>query len=188
MSMSWFGTFFQWLLAASLRASLLAVGVFALQAILQRGLPARWRYALWLPMILVLVAPVLPASPWSVENQVTRGLRWCRRRRGWRRNRSRPASQALRAAAIVSLPKQTSVWIAWILGTTVTPAVAGTGYRRVAMHPARSEANQPRGGRGCVRRSRATRAGLSPQDDCFGRRGQPGRCGLRVPEYPARLG
>ena len=60
---------FQWLLAASLRASLLAVAVLGLQFVLRRWLPARWRHALWLPMIFVLVAPVLPTSRWSVQNR-----------------------------------------------------------------------------------------------------------------------
>jgi bla regulator protein blaR1 len=72
MTMTWFDSFFLWLLSTSLRASLLAIGVLALRATLQRWLPARWRYALWLPMVLVLLAPVLPASRWSVENRFTR--------------------------------------------------------------------------------------------------------------------
>jgi len=72
MTMTWFDAFFHWLLAAGLRASLLAIGVFAFQAILRRWLPARWRYALWLPMVLVLLAPVLPPSRWSAENGFNR--------------------------------------------------------------------------------------------------------------------
>jgi bla regulator protein blaR1 len=72
MTTTWFDSFFLWLLSTSLRASLLAIGVLASQATLQRWLPARWRYALWLPMVLVLLAPVLPASRWSVENRFTR--------------------------------------------------------------------------------------------------------------------
>ncbi|MEZ0299505.1 MAG: M56 family metallopeptidase [Candidatus Methylacidiphilales bacterium] len=60
---------FQWLVAASFRASLMACAVLALQLVLSRWLPARWRYALWLPVIVVLAAPALPSSPWSVENR-----------------------------------------------------------------------------------------------------------------------
>ncbi|BCU78487.1 M56 family metallopeptidase [Luteolibacter sp. LG18] len=58
-------TLFQWLLAASLRASVVAAGVLALQVVLRAWLPPRWRHALWLPVVLVMVLPVLPVIPWS---------------------------------------------------------------------------------------------------------------------------
>ncbi len=67
-------TFFQWLLAASVRASLLAIAVLALQFVLRLWLPARWRHALWLPVVFVLIAPVLPASRWSLENRMASPL------------------------------------------------------------------------------------------------------------------
>lgn len=60
--------FLQWLLSASLRASVLALVVLGLQFSLGRWLPARWRHAMWLPVVLVLLAPVLPESRFSVEN------------------------------------------------------------------------------------------------------------------------
>ena len=66
--------FFQWLLAASLRASLLALAVLILQLVLRRCLPARWRHALWLPVVVVLIAPVLPASRWSLQNRIASPL------------------------------------------------------------------------------------------------------------------
>ncbi len=59
---------FAWFVSATLRASALAVAVLILQMLLRRRLPARWRYALWLPVVVVLVAPRLPESRWSVEN------------------------------------------------------------------------------------------------------------------------
>jgi bla regulator protein BlaR1 len=133
MAMTWFDAFFEWLLAASLRASLLAIGVIAAQAILQRWLPARWRYALWLPMVLVLLAPVLPASRWSVENRFTResvAVQAASRLA----EKSVPAGldRAAEAArrAIIRLPEQTAVWTAWLLGTTGVLAAAGAGYWR----------------------------------------------------------
>jgi beta-lactamase regulating signal transducer with metallopeptidase domain len=61
-------TIFDWLLAASLRASLLTLLVFVVQWVLQRHLSPRWRYALWLPVLIVLIAPVLPESRWSIES------------------------------------------------------------------------------------------------------------------------
>ena len=58
---------FDWLSAASFRASLLTIAVFLLQAALRRHLTARMRYALWLPVLIVLLMPVFPQSRWSVE-------------------------------------------------------------------------------------------------------------------------
>ncbi|MEZ5386417.1 MAG: M56 family metallopeptidase [Prosthecobacter sp.] len=59
---------FDWLVAASLRASALTLLVLAIQWILKRRLSPRWRYALWLPVLIVLLAPVLPESRWSIES------------------------------------------------------------------------------------------------------------------------
>lgn len=61
---------FDWMLDVSLRASLLSVAVILIQLALRGHLPARWRYALWLPVLLVLILPVLPESRWSAENLV----------------------------------------------------------------------------------------------------------------------
>ena len=58
---------FDWLLAASLRASLLTLATLLIQAALHRHLGARMRYALWLPVLIVLLMPVLPQSRWSIE-------------------------------------------------------------------------------------------------------------------------
>ncbi|MGB3119967.1 MAG: M56 family metallopeptidase [Verrucomicrobiales bacterium] len=58
---------FDWLTAASLRASLLTAAVLLLQATLQKHLTPRMRYALWLPVLAVLLMPAFPQSRWSVE-------------------------------------------------------------------------------------------------------------------------
>jgi bla regulator protein BlaR1 len=68
-------TVFEWLLAATLRASVLAVAIFSIRFLVRRWLPANWRHALWLPMVAVLVLPVLPAMPFRwlpvpTENRV----------------------------------------------------------------------------------------------------------------------
>jgi beta-lactamase regulating signal transducer with metallopeptidase domain len=57
---------FDWLLAASARASLLTVVVLIVQVLLGHRAPARWRYALWLPVLIVLLMPGFPESQWSV--------------------------------------------------------------------------------------------------------------------------
>lgn len=59
---------FDWLLAASLRASLLTLATLLIQAAFRRHLTARMRYALWLPVLVVLLMPVLPQSRWSIEH------------------------------------------------------------------------------------------------------------------------
>ena len=59
---------FDWLLAASLRASLLTLATLLIQAALHRHLGARMRYALWLPVLIVLLMPVFPQSQWSIEH------------------------------------------------------------------------------------------------------------------------
>jgi beta-lactamase regulating signal transducer with metallopeptidase domain len=61
---------FDWLLTASARASLLSVVVLCLQVLLRHRVPARWSYALWLPVLLVLLTPAFPESQWSVGSIV----------------------------------------------------------------------------------------------------------------------
>lgn len=57
---------FEWVLAATLRASALAVVILGIQFMLRRRLPAPWRHALWLPMLLVLILPMLPKMPFGI--------------------------------------------------------------------------------------------------------------------------
>lgn len=57
---------YEWLLAATLRASVLAVVILGLQYSLRRWLPAAWRHALWLPMLAVLMVPVLFEAPFAI--------------------------------------------------------------------------------------------------------------------------
>lgn len=58
---------FDWLVTASLRASLVALAVVALQFLLRKKIGSRARYALWLPVALVLLTPAFPESRWSVQ-------------------------------------------------------------------------------------------------------------------------
>lgn len=61
-------TFFDWLLNAGFRASMLTLVVLGVQLIFRKQLGARARYALWLPVLVVLLTSVLPQSRWSIEN------------------------------------------------------------------------------------------------------------------------
>lgn len=58
--------FFGWLLTASWQASALAIIVLMLQWALRRQLNPRWRYALWLLVLMRLVLPVQPESALSL--------------------------------------------------------------------------------------------------------------------------
>jgi len=62
--------FVDWLFAASARASLLTAAVFIIQSLLRYRVPARWRYAMWIPVLVVLLVPSFPESKWSVHSIV----------------------------------------------------------------------------------------------------------------------
>jgi bla regulator protein blaR1 len=57
---------FGWLLSASWQASALALFVLVIQRVLSSRLNPRWRYALWLLVLLRLVLPVQPESALSL--------------------------------------------------------------------------------------------------------------------------
>lgn len=61
---------FDWLLQASLRASLLALVVLPLQWMLRKHLSARFLHALWLPVLVVALMPVWPQSRWSAQSLI----------------------------------------------------------------------------------------------------------------------
>src|SRR3954464_14004093 len=66
--MNTFDSLFLWFLTATVRGSLLAAAVIAIGFALRGRMPARWRYAMWLPVLVVLAAPRLPQSRWSAES------------------------------------------------------------------------------------------------------------------------
>ena len=125
--------FLQWLLSASMRASVLVLAVAGLQLSLGRWIPARWRYALWLPVVFVLLAPMLPESRFSFQNYFA----------------SQPvplAQPAILAFAGPDLSAATSsdaapvaiqrsvrpyaFFAVWLLGLGTVLVVAGIGHRR----------------------------------------------------------
>lgn len=61
---------FDWLLQASLRASILTVAVLLTQRVLRRHLSARMLHALWLPVLIVTLMPAWPRSPWSAQSLI----------------------------------------------------------------------------------------------------------------------
>ena len=122
----------EWLLAATLRASALAVITLGIQQLLRRWLPAQWRYALWLPMLLVLVLPALPAVPFGLF--------------AWKSPESlvatapaltisnTTASEAENASATAVVRSKVSAVnpfaIAWLVGAGVVFAAGVIGYQR----------------------------------------------------------
>ncbi|HEV8293456.1 MAG TPA: M56 family metallopeptidase, partial [Tepidisphaeraceae bacterium] len=58
----------EWLLRSSLQAGVLATIVFAVQWLAGSRLSARWRYNLWMLVVVRLLLPAVPASQWSVHN------------------------------------------------------------------------------------------------------------------------
>jgi len=59
---------FDWVVAANLRASFLTLAVLAVQPLVRHRVSPRWRSALWLPVIIVLLAPAYPESSWSIDS------------------------------------------------------------------------------------------------------------------------
>lgn len=124
-------SFLQWLLATSLRASVLALTILALQLALGRRLPARWRHALWLPVVLVLLAPALPTSRFSVQNRFPAepGLNFMEPMQ----DEVPPATTVTTAMAQPTSrrPGGRDLLLAgWLLGAGAVLVSGGLGYRR----------------------------------------------------------
>jgi len=62
------GPLLEWLWRASWQASVLVGLVLLVQAIFRNKLAARWRSALWWLVLIRLVMPVVPQTPWSLFN------------------------------------------------------------------------------------------------------------------------
>src|SRR5687768_14545340 len=57
-----------WLVRTSWQAAVLVALVAIVQVAFRRVLPPRWAFALWMLVVVRLLMPVLPASPWRVFN------------------------------------------------------------------------------------------------------------------------
>ena len=63
---------FSWVLAATLRASILVLVILLLKQLLRSRLSARWNYAIWTPVLLAILIPAQPLLPyweWPVANK-----------------------------------------------------------------------------------------------------------------------
>lgn len=66
--------FFEWLLKTSFQASLLISLILLLQIFLRSRLPVRWRYSLWLVLLIRLALPWAPQSSVSLFNLLPRDV------------------------------------------------------------------------------------------------------------------
>ena len=145
---------FDWTLDASLRASLMSLAVLLIQAALGQHLPGRWRYALWLPVLLVLVVPVLPESRWSLENMlVTKAPSVVALADA---SPALPMDTAISAAAVVAAAAAPASWktvaaIVWAVGvlSTLVTGLAAYGaallrFRRTTSTPEQALVDQVR--------------------------------------------
>jgi bla regulator protein BlaR1 len=123
-------TVLEWLLAATLRASALAVIILVCQQVMRRQMSAQWRYALWLPMLLVLVLPSLPAVPfglfpWKTSAPVVVDI-------GKFTVTGMPVvEKSVKIAEVGSQPTPVNALsIAWLIGAGGVFAAGWIGYRR----------------------------------------------------------
>ncbi|RYD49170.1 MAG: hypothetical protein EOP83_25490, partial [Verrucomicrobiaceae bacterium] len=56
-------TVFEWVVSTTIRASLVAAAILTIQMLLRPWMPAKWRHLLWLPLLLVMALPFVPALP-----------------------------------------------------------------------------------------------------------------------------
>jgi beta-lactamase regulating signal transducer with metallopeptidase domain len=58
--------FADWILTVGVRASWLTLAVLTVRALARNQIPAHWRYALWIPVLQVLLTPSFLVSQWSL--------------------------------------------------------------------------------------------------------------------------
>src|SRR4051812_11923684 len=65
--MSFVDPLISWLAATAFRSSVLILLIWGLQLMFRRWMPAKWRLLLWLPVLVVMAAPLLPECGLSVD-------------------------------------------------------------------------------------------------------------------------
>jgi len=143
---------FPWILEASLRASLLALAVLAVQFALRRTISARWRYALWLPVLAVLGIPVLPQSRWSAESVVVARVSPATAAVGAVLS-GNAGEVALPAKHLASLDWRTAAAAIWLVGALLVFSFGMVSYQRAR---GRFERNAVAAEDAILRRVRAT--------------------------------
>jgi len=66
--------FCDWLIRSTIRAGVLILLILAVQSLLRARLLARWRYWLWVLLVVQMVMPWVPESRLSVFNLIPRSI------------------------------------------------------------------------------------------------------------------
>jgi beta-lactamase regulating signal transducer with metallopeptidase domain len=106
-----------WLVRTSWQTGVLVVAVVAIQLLLgHKRLPPRWAYALWMLVVVRLLMPAVPHSPWSVFNLKV-PTSWARGIEASRPGTMEPTGPAAEAATARNLPAR------MLEGTRVTVGI-----------------------------------------------------------------
>jgi beta-lactamase regulating signal transducer with metallopeptidase domain len=131
-----------WLVRTSWQAGILIVAIVAIQLLLgHKRLPPRWAYALWMLVVVRLLMPAVPQSPWSVFNLKVPS--WARGVEEARSVNASPAGPAAKAAIPrnepARIPTGTRVTVGIIDGpkrhVTSSVVVAPDNMKRSAVAP-----------------------------------------------------
>jgi beta-lactamase regulating signal transducer with metallopeptidase domain len=118
---------FQWLLTASLRASILIVPILAVRWLFRPWLPAGGRYALWFPLLLVLLSPFFPSVPFHPFSRTSTSVV------GMKTDFGAAVSEGVQpdsSLEVVAAQNWNPLAVAWLFGTCVVLAVSITAYRK----------------------------------------------------------
>jgi bla regulator protein BlaR1 len=121
---------FEWVISTTLRGSVVALAILAIQMMLRPWLPANWRHTLWLPLLLVMVMPFVPELPVHLIPAPHTEV---------------PAAPAMMieaigtttvvndvpvtAAAPIAAPKAALLPLIWLAGVLIAMTAGITGYR-----------------------------------------------------------
>lgn len=129
-----------WLTTTSLKASLLVIAAFSVTFLFRKSLPPRWRYAVWLLLLLRLCLPLLPKSEVSVfqAGEIAMQGAWHRAAKtqvtelGAQPIAPSATVEAGRGGAVADLDVATLlalVWLAGALAVVVRSSVAMARFR-----------------------------------------------------------
>lgn len=123
-------TIFEWVVPTTVRASLVALAILAIQLLLRPWMPAKWRHPLWLPLLLVMVLPIVPTLPVHLIPARPAAA-------------ASPTGEVLAMTGGESTPATTTTVVApapqenppllpalWLAGVLATITAGVTGYRR----------------------------------------------------------
>lgn len=121
---------FEWVVSTTVRASLVALAILAIQLLLRPWMPAKWRHPLWLPLLLVMVLPVVPALPLHPVPAGPASL--ATPADGSLAAPAGPASSPTTTIAVVPAPpaKLPLLPLLWLTGVGLTLTAGVAGYRR----------------------------------------------------------